>query len=243
MIDVDSYETLQLHLTGTGILEVTLDRPQAMNAMNRAMHDEITSLLDQVSRDPQVAVVLLSGAGRGFCAGADLKERSPSPADRVDGLLRQRALVQAMLDIDRPIVSAVHGPAFGSGLALAVMADISVAAEDARMSDVNVRIGVTSGDHAVLSWPLLCGMAKAKLYLLTGDELSGAEAERIGLVSRAVPADEVLEVARSIAGVLAERSHDAVAGTKQALNGWYRASTPINDTAISSAMATMLRRS
>lgn len=235
------FETLQTTLSSDGVLEVLLDRPQVMNAMNKAMHGEIMQVLALASSEPDISVVLLHGAGRGFCAGADLKERSSNPSERLDGLVRQRDLVQAMIRLNRPIISAVHGPAFGSGLALALMSDVSIVADNARLSDVNVRIGVTSADHAVLAWPLLCGMAKAKLYLMTGDELSGHEAERIGLVSRCVPETEVLDVARSVSHSLASRSRDAVAGTKSALNGWFLAATPLNDTAISSAMTMIIR--
>jgi enoyl-CoA hydratase len=235
------YTTIETDLSSDGVLEVMLNRPKVMNAMNKVMHDEIMHLLTSTSDDPGVSVILLYGAGRGFCAGADLKERSSNASERLDGLMRQRDLVQAMLRLNRPIVSAVHGPAFGSGLALAVMSDVSIVSDSARLCDVNVRIGVTSADHAVLAWPLLCGMAKAKLYLMTGDEFSGAEAERIGLVSRSVAEAEVLEVARSMARSLASRERAAVAGTKSALNGWYVAATPLNDTAIASAMTTIIR--
>ena len=113
------------------------------------------------------------------------------------------SLVTNMLDCEKPIVSAINGTAVGAGLAVALMADISVIAEDARLTDGHLRLGVVAGDHAAILWPLLCGMAKAKYYLLTADFLDGREAERIGLVSKCVPAEQVLDESLAIAGRLA----------------------------------------
>lgn len=109
-------------------------------------------------------------------------------------------LVLGMLDCEKPIVSAINGVAVGAGLAAALVADISIIGEDVRLTDGHLRLGVAAGDHAALLWPLLCGMAKAKYYLLTSDFIDGREAERIGLVSRCVAQDEVLDTALEVAG-------------------------------------------
>jgi enoyl-CoA hydratase len=130
------------------------------------------------------------------------------------------AVVDAMLHSVKPIVSAINGVAVGAGLAVALLADVSVIAESARLSDGHTRIGVAAGDHAVGLWPLLCGMAKAKYYLLTSDFVDGPEAERIGLVTRCVPDDDVLPEALRIAGQLARGSRTAVQWTKRSLNQW-----------------------
>ncbi len=135
-------------------------------------------------------------------------------------------IVRTMIDCDTPIVSAINGVAVGAGLAVALMADVSIINEDARLTDGHIRLGVAGGDHAVAIWPLLCGMAKAKYYLLTADFLDGREAERIGLVSKAVPADEVLSTALGVADKLAAGPVDATRMTKRALNHWLRQALP-----------------
>jgi len=234
----ESYECLLLERDG-GVLAVTLNRPQALNAVTPQMHAELMRMWGEAACDESVRVVLLKGAGRAFCAGADQKGPPRSVAERVQSLERQRKLVAAMVDLDKPIVSAVRGAAIGSGLALALMADIVVVANDAKLSDANVRLGVASGDHAVWIWPILCGMAKAKHLLLTGKMFSGEEAERIGLASMAMPADEVDDAAAGIAHELAQGHQDAIMWTKRALNGWLRANQPIHDSSVAFAMLGM----
>ncbi len=131
-----------------------------------------------------------------------------------------------MLVSVKPIVSAINGVAVGAGLAVALLADVSIIAESARLSDGHARLGVAAGDHAALIWPLLCGMAKAKYYLMTADFIEGPEAERIGLVTRCVPDDEVLPEALAVAHRLAQGSRTAVQWTKRALNQWLRSASP-----------------
>jgi enoyl-CoA hydratase len=138
-----------------------------------------------------------------------------------------RELVHNMINCSKPVVAAVHGAAAGVGLAVALLADISVVATDARLIDGHVKLGVSAGDHAAIIWPLLCGMAKAKYYLLLGDDVSGEEAERIGLVSKCVPAADVWSCAQAIAGRLAGSAQTAVQMTKHSLNHWLRAAEPI----------------
>ncbi len=135
-------------------------------------------------------------------------------------------LVEAMTASVKPIVSAVNGAAVGAGLAVALLADISIVAESALLSDGHVRLGVAAGDHAVLLWPLLCGMARAKYHLLTGDSVTGPEAERIGLVAKCVPDDRLLDDALEVADRLAGGSRTAVQWTKRALNRWWALSAP-----------------
>ncbi|MCH9836533.1 enoyl-CoA hydratase/isomerase family protein, partial [bacterium] len=135
-------------------------------------------------------------------------------------------IVRTMIDCDTPIVSAINGVAVGAGLAVALMADVSVIDEAAKLTDGHIRIGVAGGDHAVAIWPLLCGMAKAKYYLLTADFLDGREAERIGLVSKAVATSEVMPTALGIARKLAAGPVDATQMTKRALNHWLRQALP-----------------
>jgi enoyl-CoA hydratase len=134
-----------------------------------------------------------------------------------------RDLVYNVIDCSKPIVSAIHGPAVGAGLVAGVLADVSVVTKTAKIIDGHTRLGVAAGDHAAVCWPLLCGMAKAKYYLMTCRPMTGEEAERIGLVSLCVDEEtELLPTAREIAAELAHGARDAIRWTKQSLNAWYR---------------------
>jgi enoyl-CoA hydratase len=149
-------------------------------------------------------------------------------------------LVYHIVNCEKPIVSAINGVAVGAGLVVALLADISICAADARLGDGHVKLGAAAGDHAAIIWPLLCGMAKARYYLLTGDMLDGAEAERIGLVSKALPREEVLGEALRVAGELAAGSQLAIRLTKRSLNSWLRTAGPIFDQSAAYEMLTFL---
>jgi enoyl-CoA hydratase len=143
-----------------------------------------------------------------------------------------RDLVYNVINCDKPIVSAMHGPAVGAGLVAGLLADISIAADTAKIVDGHTRLGVAAGDHAAIIWPLLCGMAKAKYYLLLCESVSGAEAERIGLVSLCVPQDHLLDKAYEVADRLAAGSQSAIRWTKYALNNWLRQAGPSFDASL-----------
>jgi enoyl-CoA hydratase len=141
-------------------------------------------------------------------------------------------LVYNLINCSKPVVSAIRGSAVGAGLAIALLADVSIAADNARILDGHTRLGVAAGDHAVIIWPLLCGLAKARYHLLTNKSLSGAEAERIGLVAVAVPDAQVLDSALDVARTLAAGSATAIRWTKHALNNWLRLAGPSFDTSL-----------
>jgi enoyl-CoA hydratase len=208
-----------------GVVELVLDAPN-LNAVSEAAHAELAEVWRTFEADPQVRAVLLRGEGTGFSAGGsfDLVEKLATDFETRTRTMREaRDLVYNVLDCTKPVVSAIHGPAVGAGLVAGVLADVSVATADAKIIDGHTRLGVAAGDHAAICWPLLCGMAKAKYYLLTCRPLSGAEAERIGLVSLCVgSADELLPAAREVARELADGAPLAIRSTKQALNNWYR---------------------
>ncbi len=149
-------------------------------------------------------------------------------------------LVYNIINLDKPVVSAINGTAVGAGLVVALLADVSIIAETARITDGHTRLGVAAGDHAAIIWPLLCGMAKAKYYLLTSEFLDGREAERIGLVSRAVPAEKVMDVAWTVAESLARGSQPSIRFTKRALNNWLRQAGPIFDQSLALEMLTFM---
>lgn len=226
----DGYRHLVFERRPNGVLRMTLNRPEVLNATDEVLHRELSTVWRDVDADAQTRVVVVDGAGRGFSAGGDLDmiDRMTSDASlRSRVMAEARELVWNMIDCGTPIVSAIHGPAVGAGLVVALLADVSIAAEDARLIDGHTRLGVAAGDHAALVWPLLCGMAKAKYHLLLCEPMTGAEAERLGMVSRAVPRAEVLATALEIADRLAAGSQEAIRLTKRALNAWFRQAAPI----------------
>ena len=231
-MDYADYQQLLFERRDGGVLLITLNRPDKYNAADETMHAELARVWQDVSRDPATRVAVVTGAGKAFSAGGDLAmvERMAGDHDRVARMLSEMSdLVYNLINCDKPVVSAINGVAVGAGLVVALLADISVCAEDARLGDGHVRLGVAAGDHAAILWPLLAGMAKARYYLLTGEMLTGREAERIGMVSKAVPAAEVLGEAMRVATGLAHGSQLAIRWTKRALSSWLRAAGPIFD--------------
>jgi len=215
-----------------GVLLITLDRPEKYNAADEGMHSELARVWTDVSADPETRVAVVTGAGKAFSAGGDLEmvQRMAGDYDRVAYMLTEMSdLVYNLINCEKPVVSAINGVAVGAGLVVALLADISICAEDAQLGDGHVKLGVAAGDHAAIIWPLLAGFAKARYYLLTGEMLSGTEAERIGMVSKALPRDKVLEEALKIAETLATGSQLAIRWTKRVLNNWLKTAGPIFD--------------
>src|ERR671929_1632251 len=205
-MDYSSYQDLHIRRLEAGILEIVMGEEGKLATATARAHGEMARIWLDVDRDPEARVVILRGAGKGFSAGGDMamvEEMTRDFAARARVWREARDLVYNMLNCSKLIISAVHGPAVGAGLAAALMADISIAAKNARLIDGHTRLGVAAGDHAAIVWPLLCGMAKAKYYLLTCDTLTGEEAERIGLVSLVVDDDQVQDKAMEVAVTLA----------------------------------------
>ena len=235
----DDFEHLVFDRRPNGVLLITLNRPEHFNAAHERMHAEMGAVWKVVDTDEATRVAVVTGAGKAFSAGGDLGMVERQIGDIDNTLRTQReaaAIVYNMMDCRVPIISAINGVAVGAGLAVAVMADISIAGEGIRLTDGHLRLGVAAGDHAAIIWPLLCGMAKAKYYLLTSEFISGAEAERIGLVSLAVPDDQVLDRAMEIADRLGRGPQAAIQGTKRSLNGWLRMASPIFDSSLGHEM-------
>lgn len=220
---------LRLDVYAHGVAELVLGPAGGMPTSDAAGHAVLAGLWPRLAAEPGLRCVLIRSEGKGFCAGGKLEmvqELLDSEAARLRVMREARDLVQGMIDCDLPIVSAINGAAVGAGAALALLADVSIAGHKARIIDGHTKLGVAAGDHAAVIWPLLCGMAKAKYHLLTCAPLSGEEAERIGLVSLAVPDDELLARARDVAATLAAGSPSAQAWTKRSLNHWLRAAWP-----------------
>lgn len=218
-----------------GILELVISNKGSLNAATEDMHRDLAAVWRTADMDDAVRVVIARGEGSDFSSGGDFSMIERMIEDEAT-LLRvwkeASDLVYNLINCSKPVVSAIRGNAVGAGLAIALLADVSVAAENARILDGHTRLGVAAGDHAVIIWPLLCGLAKARYYLLTNKSLSGTEAERIGLVALAVPDDKVIETAFDVARNLAAGSRTAMRFTKHALNNWLRAAGPSFDTSL-----------
>ena len=229
-----AFPSLQFERPEPGILRIVLDAP-GLNAVGPEMHRELAFVWTEIDRDPDVKVAMIRGAGKAFSAGGSFEEIRSMIDDwgvRTRVLREARDLVYNVINCSKPIVSAIHGPAVGAGLVVALLADVSIAARSAKIIDGHTRLGVAAGDHAAICWPLLCGMAKSKYHLLTCEPLSGEEAERIGLVSLCVDDDEVQDRAMDVARKLANGSQSAIRWTKYALNNWYRMLGPVFDASL-----------
>ncbi len=229
------YKTLTFAEHPDGVLEVVMGGPGRLATADHAGHRDLANVWRDIGDDPQVRAVVLRGEGKGFSAGGDFSLVEDIASDfevRARVWREARDLVYNVINCDKPIVSAMHGPAVGAGLVAGLLADIPIAARDARIVDGHTRLGVAAGDHAAIIWPLLCGMAKAKYYLLLCEPVSGEEAERIGLVARCVEASALRQTALEIAARLAAGSATAIRWTKYALNNWLRMMGPTFDTSL-----------
>ncbi|MDQ1519490.1 MAG: enoyl-CoA hydratase [Actinomycetota bacterium] len=230
----DDFPNLRFDRPSPRVLRITLDGP-GLNAVDHAVHRELADVWLAVDRDPDTNVALLQGAGKGFSSGGSFELLDDLLSDyevRTRVMREARDLVFNVINCSKPLVSAVHGAAVGAGLVAALLADVSVVGRSARIIDGHTRLGVAAGDHAAICWPLLCGMAKAKYYLLTCDTLTGEEAERIGLVSLCVDDDQVHDTALDVATRLSEGAQAAIRFTKHTLNHWYRAQSAIFDASL-----------
>ena len=231
----EAFPSLELDRPADGVLRLTLNAPGRLNALSGTVHRELAEVWKAIGGDDETRAVLVRGAGGAFSAGGDLDlvlEIANDPATRLRVFHEARDLVYNVVDCPKPIVSAMTGPAVGAGLAVGLLADVSIATPEARIVDGHTKLGVAAGDHAVIVWPLLCGLAKAKYHLLLCEPLDGVEAERIGLVSLCVPEEELEERALEIAVRLAKASQPAVRHTKLALNNWLRAAGPAFDASL-----------
>jgi len=216
--DYGAYQALKLRREA-GVMTVTISNPGKKNAVSPRMLDELSNVWDDLSRDPAVKVVVLTGDGGGFCSGADLislksGELLGRPAER-RGV---RPPVLSILDCDKPVLAKVRGVAYGIGVNMALACDMVFAAEGARLCDSHVKAGMVAGDGGVLLWPLLVGMHRAKEYLMTGEPVGADLAERIGLVNRCLPDTELDGHVQAVAERLAALPPLAVNYTKKALN-------------------------
>ncbi|HVY97280.1 MAG TPA: enoyl-CoA hydratase-related protein [Solirubrobacterales bacterium] len=205
------------------IAYVTIDNPEKMNACSHEDHGEFATILRDVAADDEVRAVVLTGAGRAFSVGATyeyMKQLTEDQAARDELQTQVRELVRSHIDLEKPVVAAVNGVATGSGLMLALLSDYVIVEENVKMADGHIKAAIAAGDGGVLIWPLAVGFTRAKRYLLTGDWIDAAEAERIGLVTELVPPGASLARATEVATEFAAMPEQAVRFTKRALNQW-----------------------
>jgi enoyl-CoA hydratase len=232
MWDYSEYEQVKVEIAER-IATVTLNRPDALNAVTSRLHHELENVWIDLASDRDVNAIVLTGAGRAFCAGADLRgvnagelTKGPAKRSRFDrGPIQAangRRIIENMLDVEQPIIGAINGDAIGLGATLALLCDIIVVSEKARFADTHVKIGVVAGDGGAVIWPLLIGPHRAKEFLMRGNYMSGAEAGRIGMVNYAVPPEEVMTKAKALAQELADGPTWAIRWSKLAVNKWLK---------------------
>jgi enoyl-CoA hydratase len=224
--DYTRYEHLRVAIADN-IATVTLDRPDRLNAINDQLHRELRDIWIDLGGDDDVDVIVLTGAGRAFCAGGDVKDMQRLGEPYGGGRSKEplaimaadaRRLANAMLDVEQPIIAAVNGDAFGLGANIALLCDIVVMAEDARIADTHVNVGLVAGDGGAVLWPILLGPHRAKEFLMRGTRLTGAEAAAMGMINHAVPRDSVMDTAMAIASELAAGAPLAIRWTKYSVN-------------------------
>src|SRR5690349_17536654 len=216
-MDYSKYKDLRIRRIEPGILEIAMGEEGKLSTATARLHKELADVWLDIDRDPETRVAILRGIGKGFSAGGDfgmIEKIQTDFAMRGRAWREARDLVYNIINCSKMVVSAIHGPAVGAGLVAGLLADVSIAAKNARIIDGHTRLGVAAGDHAAIVWPLLCGMAKAKYYLLLCEQVSGEEAERIGLVSLCVEEAELLDKARELAQRLLRGSQSALRWTK-----------------------------
>lgn len=229
------YSRLKLSRPHDGVLKIEMNRPERLNATDEQMHIELVKIWRDFDEDPDARAAILTGVGRAFSAGGDfvmLQENIDNFDKRAARWKQSRDLVYNMINCSKPVVSAIRGPAAGAGLTAGLLADIPIATKTAKIVDGHTRLGVAAGDHAAIIWPLLCGMAKAKYYLLLCEAMTGEEAERIGLISLAVEDDQLEARSLDVAIKLANGAQTAIRWTKCSLNNWLRSAGPTFDASL-----------
>ncbi len=239
----DLYPDLEFERKDNGVLLMTINRPESYNATDARTHRALSRVWFDIEDDDDTRVVVVTGKGKAFSAGGDL-EWIETMIQNYDGMkvaLKEAGdIVYNMTRCSKIIVSAINGVAVGAGLAVALMADISLMAEEARFTDGHIRLGVAAGDHANIIWPLLCGLAKAKYYLITSDFIDGKTADQIGLVSKSVPGDDLMDEAFRVADKIATGPQDAARWTKRSLNLWVMQAAPAFDASLGFEMLNFL---
>ena len=220
----ENYETMNIDRRDNGIVVVSLNRPERMNAVNGTMHRELASFSQDFADDRSLRVLVLTGEGRAFCAGGDF-----GPGDGITDpegaalMVEARRIVDHILECEKPMVSAVNGYAMGLGATVALLCDVVVTSPSTVIADTHVKMGIGAGDGGQLIWPFLMGVNRAKYFLMTGERIRGKEALELGLANFYVEEDEqLLPKAMEIAEQLAAGAPKAIAASKMAVNSYLR---------------------
>ncbi len=211
------FETLLFEKCGA-VAHISLNRPQVVNAYNIQMRNEFCEVLSAVEQDPQAQALLITGEGRGFCAGADLTEFGTAPSQVIARQVRwERDVWGQLVNLDKPVIAAVHGYCIGSGLEIALLCDLRIAATGTVFALPEVQLGMIPAAGGTQTLPRAVGLSHALDILLTGRRIQSEEALSIGLVTRLTPLESLWADARRLAGSLAELPAEAVAALKQSL--------------------------
>ena len=219
-ISYDAYRMLSVERRGR-VLTITLERPDQLNAVNAQLHAELARIFVDVKNDPDADVIVLTGRGRAFSAGGDIDwmQGAIDAPEQFEQTGREaKDIVYSQLDLDKPLICRMNGHAIGLGASLACLCDIVIASDRARIGDPHVSVGLVAGDGGALIWPQLCGYAKARYYLFTGEAMTAAEAERIGLITRVVAQDDLDAEVYGLAERLAAGPLKAMRWTKITTN-------------------------
>lgn len=214
------YETLTFAREGR-ILTITLNLPDSLNAVNARLHTELSRVFTDANTDPDSDVVVLTGAGRAFCAGGDLdwmQEAIDEPAGFEITAAEAKRIIYSQLDLQKPLICRMNGHAIGLGASLALTSDIVIASDKALIGDPHVSVGLVAGDGGAILWPQMIGFMRAREYLFTGDAIPAPEAARMGLISRSVPPDQLDEAVYTLARRIAGGATKAIRWTKITTN-------------------------
>ncbi len=234
-VDQKNYSYLKIARPKPGLLEVILSNPGKLNSVTVEGHAELAQIWHDIDRDESVQVVLLRGEGGVYSAGGDMKlveGIAGSWETRMRAWKEASDIVYNVINCSKPTVCAMEGVSVGAGLAAGLLCDITIAGRNTRIIDGHTKLGVAAGDHAAIIWPLLCGMAKAKYYLMLCETLKGEEAERLGLVSLVADDDKVIETAYAVCDKLLGGAQTAIRFTKHSLNNWLRMAGPTFDASL-----------
>lgn len=224
MVDYSKYEFLKVEIDGNGVATVTMNAPDTLNAIGPENHKELEYIWVDLARDEDIKAIVLTGAGRAFSAGGDVKKMAARAGTEFGQKYALRVpqntlrIFEHLLLVPQPVIAAVNGDAIGLGMTLALFSDMSVVADDARLGDTHVKVGLVAGDGGAVVWPMLVGPQRAKEFLMRGKLLRGAEAAAMNLVNYAFPKETVLAEAHKIATEIAANPIWAVRWSKAAVN-------------------------
>ena len=224
MLDANNYTTIDIEKRADGVAIATLNRPEKLNAVNAAMHRELSTLPVDANRDPDVRVLVLTGAGRAFCAGGDFSADRDAPMGGryLNSLNEARLIVDNWLDMEKPVICAVNGYALGLGATVALLADVVYIGKSGVLGDTHVNMGIGAGDGGGVLWPMLIGPSRAKYFLMTGEHIRAEQAAAMGLVHAVVEDDELMTTAVALAERLTNGPLRAISASKVPINKWIK---------------------